>query len=189
MRDHAPVTDLDPRYSGPGAVPTDWEAARERLAGAGVYWLSTVRPDGRPHVTPLLAVWLDGAMHFCTGAEERKSRNLADNPHCVLTTGNEALDEGLDLVVEGDAVPVRDDAALRRLAEAWAAKYGEEWRFEVSGGAFRHPGGGAALVYEVAPVTAFGFRKGDYSQTRWRFGPGRSVAAGADRPQGGAGKR
>lgn len=26
-----------------------------------------------------------------------------------------------------------------------------------------------ALVFEVAPSTVFGFRKGDYSQTRWRF--------------------
>lgn len=169
MGDEKPTTDLDSRFSVPDAVPTDWEAARERLAEAGVYWLSTVRPDGRPHVTPLLAVWLDGALHFCTGEDERKSRNLAANQHCVLTTGNDAVDEGLDLVVEGDAVRVRDDAVLRRLARAWEAKYGREWRFEARDGAFHHVQGGEALVYEVRPVKAFGFRKGDYSQTRWRF--------------------
>ncbi|MGH3311018.1 MAG: pyridoxamine 5'-phosphate oxidase family protein [Streptomyces sp.] len=171
--DREPVTTLDPRYSSPDAAPTDWAAARERLAGAGIYWLTTVRADGRPHVTPLLAVWAEGALHFCTGAEERKSRNLAGNAHCVLTTGNDAVDEGLDLVVEGDAVRVRDDAKLGRLAEAWVAKYGEGWRFEARGGEFHHKGdGGVAQVYEVAPVTAFGFRKGEYSQTRWRFGGG-----------------
>lgn len=169
MLDQKPTTDLDPRYSNPDATPTEWEAARERLADAGIYWLSTVRPDGRPHVTPLLAVWLDGALHFCTGGEERKSRNLAGNSHCVLTTGNDAVDEGLDLVVEGEAAVVRDDAKLRRLAEAWVEKYGEDWRFEARDGAFHHVQGGEALVYEVAPVTAFGFRKGDYAQTRWRF--------------------
>jgi hypothetical protein len=169
MRDQAPTTELDPRYSSPGAVPTDWEAAREQLAEAGIFWLSTVRPDGRPHVTPLLAVWLDGALHFCTGEEERKSRNLAANSHCVLTTGGDAVDEGLDLVVEGEAVRVRDENGLRRLADAWEAKYGSDWRFEVRDGAFQHQDGGHALVYEVRPETAFGFRKGQYSQTRWRF--------------------
>ncbi len=179
MPEQKPTTELDPRYSSPDAAPTDWEAARERLADAGIYWLSTVRPDGRPHVTPLLAVWLEGALHFCTGEEERKSRNLAANSHCVLTTGNDAVDEGLDLVVEGDAVCVRDEAKLRRLAAAWEAKYGTDWRFEVRDGAFQHLDGGHALVYEVRPATAFGFRKGQYSQTRWRFAsPVASAARG-----------
>jgi hypothetical protein len=36
-------------------------------------------------------------------------------------------------------------------------------------GAFLNNVGGEALVYEVAPVQAFGFGKGAYSQTRWRF--------------------
>ncbi|WP_314174562.1 pyridoxamine 5'-phosphate oxidase family protein [Streptomyces winkii] len=170
MRDQEPVTALDARYSAPGAEPTDWETARDRLARAGIYWLTTVRPDGRPHVTPLLAVWYDGALHFCTGEEERKSRNLAASSHCALTTGNDTVDEGLDLVLEGDAVRVRDDARLRRLADTWVEKYGEEWRFEARDGAFHHAHGGSALVYEVAPSTVFGFRKGHYSQTRWRFG-------------------
>jgi hypothetical protein len=33
---------------------------------AEVHWLSTVRPDGRPHVAPLIAVWVDDALVFCT---------------------------------------------------------------------------------------------------------------------------
>ena len=49
-----------------------------------MYWLSTVRPDGRPHVTPLLGIWLDGALYFCTGPDERKAKNLARNPRCIL---------------------------------------------------------------------------------------------------------
>lgn len=170
MPDQEPVTELDPRYSHPDAVPTDWAAAREQLAEAGIFWLTTVRVDGRPHVTPLLAVWADGALYICTGEEERKARNLAGNPHCVLTTGNDLVDEGLDLVVEGDAVRVTDEAKLGRLADAWAEKYGKGWRFEVREGAFEHAeAGNRALVYEVTPATVFGFRKGHYSQTRWRF--------------------
>ncbi len=172
-----PAAELDARFSSDGSVATAWAEASGRLERAEVFWLSTVRPDGRPHVTPLLAIWQDGALYFCTGPDERKARNLAANPHCVLTTGCNAFDEGLDLVVEGDAAPVTDDATLRRLAGAYEAKYGSQWRFTVRDGAFhppadplRGPDPGPALVFEVAPRVAFGFGKGaDYSQTRWRF--------------------
>jgi nitroimidazol reductase NimA-like FMN-containing flavoprotein (pyridoxamine 5'-phosphate oxidase superfamily) len=165
-----PVTELDPGYSSPGATATEWRRGRGELEKAEVYWLATVRPDGRPHVTPLLAVWVDEALYFTTGPQERKAGNLAGNPHCVLLTGRNSLHEGLDVVVEGDAERVRDDARLRRIAGAVAAKYGPEWRFDVRDGAFHHPEGGEAWVFEVAPVKAFGFGKGEsYSQTRWRF--------------------
>ena len=50
---------------------------------------STVRPDGSPHVTPLLGVWLDGAMQFCTGPNERNSQNLAENRHCMRLRGSQ----------------------------------------------------------------------------------------------------
>jgi nitroimidazol reductase NimA-like FMN-containing flavoprotein (pyridoxamine 5'-phosphate oxidase superfamily) len=127
-----------------------------------------VRPDGRPHITPLLSVWLDGALYFCTGSGERKAKNLAHNPHCILTTGSNALDEGLDLVVEGDAAELTDEAKLRRIADVYTSKYGRGWTFEVRDGAF-YGEGGEALVYEVAPSTIFGFSKGEFSQTRWAF--------------------
>lgn len=167
-----PVTELDLRYSDASAAPTSWEAAQDRLAAAEVYWLSTVRPDGRPHVTPLIAVWLDGALHFCTGPGERKARNLGHNPNVVLTTGQNALWEGLDVVVEGEARRVLDEDRLRRIAAAYESKYGSDWHFEVRDGMFHHDPG-HAVVYEVAPSTVFGFGKGGtYSQTRYRFAPG-----------------
>jgi hypothetical protein len=177
MAEKEPVAELEPQFSSDDADLTAWDEARERLEKAEVYWLSTVRPDGRPHVTPLLSVWLDGALYFCTGPGERKARNLAQNPRCVLTTGCNALDEGLDLVVEGDAARVSEEGKLRRIADVYEAKYGSDWRFVVRDGAFYHDPGslrdtdpGEALVYEVAPSTAFGFGKGEsFSQTRWRF--------------------
>jgi nitroimidazol reductase NimA-like FMN-containing flavoprotein (pyridoxamine 5'-phosphate oxidase superfamily) len=174
MVDTQPATKLDARFSSAGARPTEWAEAQEILEEAGVFWISTVRTDGRPHVTPLISVWLDGSLFFCTGPEERKAKNLANNPHCILTTGSKALDEGLDIVVEGDAARVSDDATLQRIADAYVSKYGSDWRFGVRDGAFVHDRaneGSIALVFEVAPKTVFGFRKGDvFSQTRWRFG-------------------
>ena len=91
MVEQEPVTELSP-FSSDGAVPTEWAQARADLRDAEVFWLSTVRPGGRPHVTPLLGVWLDGAVYFCTGSTERKAKNLAQNPQCVLTTGRNQLE-------------------------------------------------------------------------------------------------
>jgi nitroimidazol reductase NimA-like FMN-containing flavoprotein (pyridoxamine 5'-phosphate oxidase superfamily) len=174
--------ELDARYSSEGATATPWEQARDRFAGAEVYLLTTVRPNGGPHVTPLLSVWLDDAAHFCTGPDEQKARNLAASPLCALVTASDAP-EGLDVVIEGEAVRVTDEGRLRRLADAWVAKYGQDWRFEVRDGAFAHPEiaaalrrrgeaepAGTAIVFEVSAAKAFAFGKGEvYSQTRWRL--------------------
>ena len=62
-----PVTELDTRFSDHDAVATGWEQTRIALEEAELFWISTVRADGRPHVTPLVAVWLDDAIHFATG--------------------------------------------------------------------------------------------------------------------------
>ncbi|MET8079335.1 pyridoxamine 5'-phosphate oxidase family protein [Streptomyces sp. NPDC005303] len=169
MTEKEPETHLDRRYSDPDATAHSWADAKSLLASAELFWISTVRPDGRPHVTPLPGVWAHGALHFCTGPEERKAKNLAHNAHVTLTTGTNIWDKGYDLVVEGEAVRVSDDTRLRELAAAWEAKYGDFWRFEVRDGYFHH-GPGHAVVYAVAPRTVFGFGKGQpFSQTRWRF--------------------
>ncbi|MFI1012494.1 pyridoxamine 5'-phosphate oxidase family protein [Streptomyces sp. NPDC020965] len=163
-----PRTELDTRYSEEEATASEWSDAVALLTAAEIAWLTTVRPNCRPHVTPLIIVWHDGGVHFCTGAQERKAKNLRENPEIVLTTGNNALNEGLDLVIEGTAALVSDETRLRALADAYVTKYGPEWTFEVRDGRFVGDGG-PALVYRVEPRTAFGFAKRPYGQTRWRF--------------------
>ena len=82
-----PSAELDARFSADGARPTPWSDARRALEEAELFWISTVRSDGRPHVTPLIAVWFEGALWFCTGPGEQKAKNLGRNAHCVLMTG------------------------------------------------------------------------------------------------------
>lgn len=135
---------------------------------AGVPWVTTVRADGRPHSSPLVAVWLDGAVHFCTGAEEQKAVNLRSNPHVILTTGSNQWDRGLDVVVEGDAVQTTDDGAWQRLADAWRTKWDGRWQFEAHGGSFHHEAG-SALVFSVTPTKVLAFGKGTFTHTRHRF--------------------
>jgi pyridoxine/pyridoxamine 5'-phosphate oxidase len=160
--------EIDPRFSSPDAVPTPWSSARDELSSAMTYWLSTVRPDGRPHVTTIAAVWLDDAIHFTTSSFERKGKNLAANPKVVVTTGCNGWD-GLDTVIEGEAAPVTDADKLGRLAEAFTEKYDDFFEFRFVDGQFQAAGSGdGQLVFEVRPAKAFGFAKGEaFSQTRW----------------------
>jgi len=74
-----PMTMLS-AFSRPNPTPTDWSAGRDQLASAELCWIWTVRLNGRPHVTPLLGVWLDWVIYFCTETDERKSKNLAEYP-------------------------------------------------------------------------------------------------------------
>jgi general stress protein 26 len=168
MATNAPTAELDAPYSSPDAAATDWARAQSVLTGAAIYWLSTVRADGRPHVTPVIAVWRDGAIHFCTGPDEQKSHNLAANSNVVVTTGKNDW-AGLDVVVEGSAERVTDDGALRDLAAAWENKYGRDWHFDVADGAFRHDAG-TADVFTVVPAKAYAYDRDEPGgATRYRF--------------------
>ena len=93
------------------------------LGEAEVFWLFTVRPDGRPHATPLLAAWSLGGVCFTTGGQERKARNLEHNPRCVLTTGTNAL-TGVDVVIEGVASVVGERSEREQAVADFERKYG-----------------------------------------------------------------
>lgn len=164
-----PVTTIDARFSDPDAVATGWDEARRVLETAELFWITTVRTDGRPHVTPLVAVWLDGALHFSTGDTEQKAMNLRENQHVILTTGCNTWDKGLDVVVEGDASRVTDNDMLARLASAWGAKWDGRWKFTARDSSFRSEGGGEALVYAVKPTKILTFSKGQFIHTRHQF--------------------
>jgi general stress protein 26 len=169
----APLTTLDQEYSDPAAIATGWEETRRALEEAQLFWISTARADGRPHVTPVVAAWAEGAVWFSTGAGEQKFANLRANSHVVLTTGCSRWDGGLDVVVEGAAVQVTDDAVLGRVARAFAAKWDGRWQFTVRGGCFRGPdGSGEAMVFCVTPAKVFAHAKGDpFGATAHRFPP------------------
>ncbi len=163
-----PTPELHSGFSDPDATPTPWEVVARTIESAELFWISTVRADGRPHVTPLPAVWHDGALYFCTGADEQKAVNLRAGNAVALTTGDNRWKAGLDVVVEGRAERVTDDALLRVLAAMWDATYHGDWRYEARGGAFHHDVG-VALVFEVRPTKVLSFAKGDFAQTRFRF--------------------
>jgi len=171
-----PITTLDTRFSESDGVVTPWDETRRVLETAQVFWLSTVRADGRPHVTPVVAVWHQGSIHFSTTDTEQKAFNLRGNPHVILTTGCNHWNEGLDVVVEGEAVRISDNDQLERLATVWATKWDGRWHYQVRDGYFYHfdeaeqtvlPD--SILVFSVTPTKVFAFAKGHFSHTRHQF--------------------
>jgi general stress protein 26 len=165
---------LDPRFSDPSAEATSWADAQRELEQAKAYWFTTVRPDGRPHVTTVAAVWANDAVYVTTSVDEQKAKNLVDNQHCVITTGCNTF-EGLDVVVEADAVVETDAARLQAMADAYRAKYDDLFPYEVRDGRLYmavapvegEPG--ELVAYRLRATKAFGFGKGPFSQTRWTF--------------------
>lgn len=160
--------------SGDGGTAIPWAKVRERLSDWSenrTTWLATVRPDGRPHVVPVGAVWLDGALYFQTGQGTRKGENLEHNSRCVITTAS----RDLDIVIEGDAAKMRDEAKLQRVAELYNSI---GWPAIVRDGAFDAPfnapttGPAPYDVYEVTPTKAFAFGSEEATAehfTRYRF--------------------
>ena len=167
--DFEPVPEQDVRFGDPDARPTPWPEVRRVLETAELFWISTVRRDGRPHVAPLPAVWRDDRLHFCTGPDEQKALNILRNPRVVLTTGCNRWKEGLDVVFEGTAIRVTGESRLKVLADLWRSKYDGDWDFAVANGMFHHEDGGVAVVFEVRPAKVLAFAKGLFGQTRYRF--------------------
>lgn len=166
----APLSSLGP-FSSPGATPTPWKETEWALRRIQKFHLCTVRRDGRPHVTPLLAIWALGAMWFTTGDNEQKTKNLRTNQHCALTTGTDTL-TGMDYTLEGTASLVTDRATRETAATAFEQSYG--WHLTHEDGTWYELGAairtGKTQLYRVQPDKGFAFFTGsESSQTRYRW--------------------
>lgn len=95
----------------------------ERLLAAQNIWVSTVRPDGRPHLTPVWFSYLDEKLYICIDPDSVKACNLKVNPHITL-----ALEDGQHpLICEGKASPVQKPY-LEEVRSEFRRKY--EWEIE-----------------------------------------------------------
>src|SRR5256885_5795274 len=140
-----------------GLLPWSW--AEERLAKSRQYFITTVRPDSRPHTMPVWGIWIDDAFWFSTGRKTQKAHNLARNQNCTIAT--EASEEAV--ILEGVANEITDAAmlkdALRKMAPLSKKKYG------MSGGPPGEP------IYRVQPRRVFGLVEKTFPETatRWTF--------------------
>jgi nitroimidazol reductase NimA-like FMN-containing flavoprotein (pyridoxamine 5'-phosphate oxidase superfamily) len=139
--------------SAEGMLPWSW--AEERLTTSRNYWVASRRPDARPHLMPVWAVWLDGALYFSTSRTSTKARNLFANPSCAIST--ERADEAV--ILEGSVAHDEDHGVLRPAWDAYKAKY--DWGLE------------GESMFVLRPKVAFAFiETADQfatAATRWRF--------------------
>ncbi|MBA0045934.1 pyridoxamine 5'-phosphate oxidase family protein [Mycobacteroides sp. LB1] len=157
---------FDQRFSEPGASAPPWSDVSALLATAELYWMTTVRADGSPHMTPLVGLWQGDSFAFCTGPTEQKARNLESNGSVAIATGISTWNDGHDIVVEGTAERVIDADTLQNLADAYLEKYGEDWKFTTSEGGFGE-GDEFAIVFTVVPSKVLSFMKNPHGQTRY----------------------
>ena len=144
-----------------GLLP--WRWAETRLKKSRQYWIATTRPDGRPHVMVVWALWQDGRLYFSTGKTSRKAQNLAKNPHCTMST--EAADQAV--ILEGVVETEREIDRIREFIRRYEKKY--KWKLGAMADgllSLKEP------VFYLEPSVAFGFweKKFATTATRWLFG-------------------
>lgn len=147
-----------PADQGSGLLPWAWAVGQ--LHRSHDFWVSTVRPDGRPHTMPVWGVWEDDALWFSSALRSRKIRNIVAGSAVSVAT----QDPLNPVVVEGTAEIVTEEEALLRFIGAINAKYDTD--YDVG---FLDPATAASV--RVRPTWAFGLLESDFSgsPTRWTF--------------------
>jgi len=143
-----------------GLLP--WKWAEDRLKKSKQFVIATVRPDRRPHVMVIWALWLNGKLYFSTGSKSRKAQNLKKNPNCVICTEDAAE----AVILEGTVLAERNIATIREFLRLYEKKY----KWDMSSMAddllkLKEP------VFFLRPKKAFGLweKKFATSATRWLF--------------------
>jgi hypothetical protein len=147
------------KVAGSDLLP--WEWAKTRLDTAQNYWISTTRPDGRPHCRPVWGVWLDDALWFSTGslAQHNLTNNHAITAH--LEDGDEVV------IVEGNAESAHGHASLQQMCDVYGAKY--DWPIYPTEAGIRDDNTALGPVFRVVPEVVFGWGERTAKPTRWLF--------------------
>ena len=88
-----------------------------------IVWVSTVRPDGLPHVVPIWFWWDGASVLIASKPQARKVANLMERPECMLAVGDADADFDVALI---EARAELAELSTQALLEAGLfAKYGE----------------------------------------------------------------
>ncbi len=98
----------------------------QRLRDEVMVWLTTVRPDSRPHSVAVWFLWDGEAILIFSKPANQKIYNIQQNPNVLLAIDN--THNGADpITIEGQATLLTDSDVDTTLA-AYAAKYGERMK-------------------------------------------------------------
>ena len=144
-----------------------WREVESQLIESLHFWLSTTRPDGRPHVVPRWGVWLDGRFWYDGAPDTLHVKNLRRNPSCVLH-----LEDGAQaVIVEGRsemASPPGPELGAR-LSQAMSGKYGDHG-YQPGPDSWDGPESGGLRV--LTPIKAMAWLSFPTDMTRFRFPTG-----------------
>lgn len=146
----------------------EWHDLEARLSGAHHYWISSVRPDGRPHSIPRWGVWLDGRFWYDGSPATRHARNAERNPAVTLT-----LEDGKEaVIVEGESHATRADPT--GLGERLAAAFEKYHRDGYAPAADAWSGGDGGGLRVITPSRVLAWRSfpADATRFRWKSGVG-----------------
>lgn len=100
--------------------------AQNRLTIEANIWLTCVRPDGRPHMTPVWFAWHGDKLYACIQSRSIKAQNIRQNPHVSA-----ALEDGSNVVIcEGTAAFLPTPWPVD-VADIFKAKY--DWDITTDG--------------------------------------------------------
>jgi general stress protein 26 len=107
--------------------PARWRTLEARLGREFTIWIATVRNDGRPHMTPVWYVWLEGRIYVAIGTESQKFVNLRGNQLVSL-----ALPDTENVIIlEGEA-HAADRPTSDKIADYFFHKYEWDFRYDDS---------------------------------------------------------
>jgi PPOX class probable F420-dependent enzyme len=89
-----------------------------------VVWLSTVRPDGGPHLVPIWFWWDGDALLVFSKPDAQKVRNLRERPAVMLALGNAEADFDVAMLVGRAELLERPTSEV--MPEAHLAKYARQ---------------------------------------------------------------
>ena len=129
-----------------------WDWVERRMTDARNYWISTVRPDGRPHATPIWAVWVKGRLYFGTDRQSVKAKNFRRNNHVAIH-----LESGDDTVIfEGALVEADVSRETQDSIDAeYTRKYGFHPQLEEEG----------TVLYCLVPRKVMAWQEKDFPAT------------------------
>jgi PPOX class probable F420-dependent enzyme len=105
------------------ALATPRPSALAALREDPVVWLSSVQPNGRPHVVPLWFVWQEDRIVAFSKPRASKIRNLRGQPRAMLAIGSLGPEMDVELIEAVAELP--SSSASEVMPQGFGAKYRE----------------------------------------------------------------
>jgi hypothetical protein len=127
----------------------DWSEVSAAMVAAPIYWVTTVLPDGGPHLIPIWGAWVQDAAFIEGGDETRWARNLAAGDGRVHLGADH---EGMQVMVRGEAAPVTIGGAMQTVI---ADEYADKYPYRPEGDRFWRITPSSVLAWKVDTIESF----------------------------------